>query len=166
VENILNIDPKVLFLQTMAFIALVIVFRVFLFKPVMDVLDARRAEVDSGYKNAEDRLRDAQELKAEYQRHMAEVEEETRAKITEALKQGQSMRDEIISDSRAKADEILGKAQEEIRREKESALTELRTKVADLAVGAAGKIIDERLDEAKHRDLVSRFIDDLGSLPK
>ena len=163
--DILNIDPRVLAVQVGGFILLLIVFKAFLFKPMLEMLDARRREIESGYEDAEAQRAQAEELKAEYQKHMAEVDEETRAKIAQALKEGQAMRDEIIADSHAKADEILTKTQEELQREKEKAMVELKAKVADLAVGAAEKLIEEKLDDPKHRQLIAGFIEDLTPGP-
>jgi len=157
-------DPRVLIVQAGGFLLLLIVFKLFLFKPIMGILDARRKEIESQYADAEAQREAAGELKAEYQQHLAGIEEEMRVKIADALKEGQAMRDEIIADSRAKADGILAKAQGEIQRGKEQALLELKTKVADLAIGAAGKLIEENLDQEKHRQLVDRFVDDLGGV--
>lgn len=150
-----------LIVQAGGFLLVLLIFKLFLFKPIMALLDARRGEIEGQYSNAEAQRRLAEELKAEYERHLAQVDEEMRAKITEAVKEGQTMREEIIADSRSQADRILTKAQEEITREKDAAIAELKTKVADLAIGAAGKLIDESLDTPKHKQLVSKFIDDL-----
>ncbi len=159
--DILNIDPKVIIIQTGGFILLLLVFARFLFRPVRDILDARRNQIEDQYQDAEQKRAQAESLRAEYQGHLERIDEEARTKIAEALKEGQAMREEIISDSRAKGEQILTRAQEEIQRERDLAMAELRTKVADLTVAAAGKLIDEHLDDKKHRDLVSRFIDDI-----
>jgi F-type H+-transporting ATPase subunit b len=164
----LNIIPdwRVLIVQAGGFLLLLVVFKLFLFKPIMSVLDARRGEIEGGYKDAEARVQTAEELRAQYEQRLASVEEEIRGKITEAIKDGQRMREEILADSREKADGILTKAQEEIHREQEKAMVELKTTVADLAIGAAGKLIEEKLDPAKHRELVGRFIDNLDEVAK
>jgi F-type H+-transporting ATPase subunit b len=156
----------VLIVQAGGFLLLLVVFKLFLFKPIMSVLDARRAEVDGRYSEAESQVQTAEELRAQYEQRLASVEEEIRGKITEAIKDGQRMREEILADSRTKADSILTKAQEEIRREQEKAMVQLKTTVADLAISAAGKLIEEKLDPAKHRQLVTRFIDNLDEVAK
>lgn len=159
--EILHIDPKVLIVQTGAFILLLIVFKLFLFKPVLGILDARRSEIESEYQDAENRRREADELRANYEQRLSAIEEEARAKIAEALKEGQAMRDEILADTRAQSERILTRAQEEIQRERDKVVHELRKHVADLAVEAAGKLIEEHLDDEKHRKLVAQFIDEL-----
>jgi len=79
-------------------------------------LDLRRG----GLLDAETQRDAANELRAEYQQHLASIDEEMRAKITEALKEGQAMRDEIIADSHAKSDAILTK-KERIKLDREKA---------------------------------------------
>jgi F-type H+-transporting ATPase subunit b len=92
---------------------------------------------------------------------MANVEAEMRAKITEAAKEGQTLREEIVAEARQKAEQVMARAEDEIGREKDKAVLEIKTRVADLAVGAAGKLIEERMDDEKHRQLVGQFIDNL-----
>ena len=53
-------------------------------------------------------------------------------------------------------------AQEEIERDKERALQSLRGEVADLAILAAEKVLQENLDASRQRALVDRFIDGLS----
>ena len=164
--DILNIDPKVLLVQTGGFILLLIVFRLFLFAPILGVLDARRKEVDTQYSDAQSDREAAANLKTEYDKRLTSIEDEMRAKITEAVKDGQVMKDEILADSRAQADRILAKAHEEIARERDIAMGELRSKVVDLTVGAAGRLIEANLDTEKHRELISKVIDDLDGVLK
>jgi F-type H+-transporting ATPase subunit b len=56
---------------------------------------------------------------------------------------------------------MIDQAKDEIRREKESALTQLRTEVADLAIGVAAKILDQNLDTPKQRQMVDAAIKEL-----
>ena len=152
--------------QGLGFLLVVIVFRRFLWGPILDIIEARRNEVEGHYSAAEDDRKAAAELKAQYDQHLANMDAEMRAKITEAAKEGQALREEIVAESRKQAEQVLARAQDEIGREKDKAVLEIKTRVADLAVSAAGKLIEESLDSAKHRQLVDRFIDDLEGAPK
>lgn len=159
-------DLRVVLVQTLGFILVLAVFKLFLFKPILGILDARRREIENQYENAEADRKSAEEMKTQYEQHLTSVQEEIRAKMVEAMKEGQTMRDEILADSRTKADGMVQKAQEEIRREKEKALVELKGTVADLAVNAAGKLIQENLNTPKQRELVSKYIDELDEVSK
>jgi F-type H+-transporting ATPase subunit b len=50
-----------------------------------------------------------------------------------------------------------------IQIEQEKAVATLREEMADLAVRAAGKLIDENLNDESHRRIVSDFISQMGS---
>lgn len=163
-----NIIPNgpVLILQALSFLLVIIVLGKYLFKPVLAILEARGQEIESQYQSADAQKKAAEELRAGYEKRLAEIDEEKRAKITEAVKEGQTIREEIINESREKADSILTKAQDEITREKEIALAEIKGKVADLTIAAAGKLIDENLDDKKHRELVDKYIADLDEVAR
>jgi F-type H+-transporting ATPase subunit b len=57
---------------------------------------------------------------------------------------------------------MIDQAKEEIGREKQKALVELRAEVADLAIGAAGKILAANLDTPRQRALVDAMIPEVG----
>ena len=56
--------------------------------------------------------------------------------------------------------------QEEIQREKEKSLQELKQTVADLSVQIAGKVIEQQVDPATHRRLIDGLLADLSKLRK
>ena len=159
-------EPRVLILQTLGFLIVLLVLWKFLFKAARDVFAARERDVETYYSSAEEDRKAAAELKTQYEQHLAQIDAEMRAKITEAAKEGQALREEIVAESRKQAEQVLARAQDEIGREKDKAVLEIKTRVADLAVGAAGKLIEESLDSAKHRQLVDRYIDDLEGVSK
>lgn len=158
---ILDIKPELLAIQAGGFVLLLVVLRLFLFKPILGILDARKKEVTDTYDAAEDARKTAEQNKQEYEKRLADVAEEIRAIKAEQVKDAQRIKEEIISESRAQAEGILTKAKEEIGREKDAAMVELRKTAVDLAIGAAGKLIRQNLDEPRQRQLVSQAIDDL-----
>ena len=159
-------DPKVLLVQALGFVLVLGVLWKFFFNAARDILAARQKDVETYYSSAEEDRKAAAELKAEYEKQIADIETEMRAKITQAAKEGQALREEIVAEARQKADEILARAEEQFEREKESAMTELREKVVDLTLAATAKLIQENMDEPKQRQLVSRAIDDLDKVSR
>ncbi len=155
-----------LVMQAFGFIIVLLILRKFLFKAAGEVFEARQKDVETFYSNAEDDRKAAGELKAQYEQHLANIESEMRARITEAAKEGQTLREEIVAEARGKAEQVLSRAEEELGREKDKAILEIKTRVADLAVGAAAKLIGERLDDEKHRQLVDNYIDELEGVTK
>ncbi len=157
---------QTLLTQILGFTLVVLVFWKFLWGPVLGIIDARGEEVENSYSAAEKDRNDAAGLKADYEKRLAGIEAEAREKITSAAKEGMQLREEIIAEARGRAEQTLERAQEEIEREKDKAVFEIKEQVAELAIGAAQKLIDERLDDDKHKQLVDRFIDEIEGVAK
>ena len=69
---------------------------------------------------------------------------------------------EILEQAHAASRQTVEQAKAEINREKEAALVQLRGEVADLAVAAAGKILEANLDVQQQRRLVDSAIRELS----
>ena len=156
--DILNIDPKVLILQIGAFAILLIVFKVWLFKPVLGIIDARKSEIENDYAAAEGKLKTAENLKNRYESELAAVKERVAEKMSEAEAEAEALKKQIIDDSRREAAAITEKAMAEIAEEKEAAIRAVKSDMAQLAVDAAGKVIRANMDTETNKKLVADFI--------
>ncbi len=161
--NILEISWQAVVLQIAAFLVLIWAVRKYLFSPIGGILEARQSEVQNTLDQVY-RDREAMETsRREYEARLAGIEAEARDRIQAALKEAQGMKEEIIGAAHTEADRLVDHAREEVVREKQRAMVELRTHVADLAVEAAGKILRRSVDDRTHRELVSDFINQVGA---
>ena len=71
---------------------------------------------------------------------------------------GNAERQRILENAREEAGLELERARAAIQREKEDAILELRGTVADIAIDAAGKIINQTLDADKHQQIIDESI--------
>ena len=159
----LGIDPKVMAAQVTGFILLWIVLARFLFRPVLALLRARNQDIKTMYESAEGERAKAEEFRTDYEKRLAGIEAEARGRIQVAVKEAQSAKNDILADAKSRAEDVLRRGQEELAREREKALAQLREEVVNISLAAAGKLIEESLDEARHRKLVSDFIDRIGT---
>lgn len=159
----LHIEPRIMAAQVTGFILLWILLAKYLFKPVMALLKAREAELKAAYDKAAEDRGAAERIKAEVEARLADIETEARSRIQAAVAEAQSVKDEIVAEARARAEATLRRGEEELAREREKILAEVRAQTVDLSIAAAGKVIGETLDEERHRRLVNDFIDKLGS---
>ena len=71
-------------------------------------------------------------------------------------------------DLRTKAEkeyqEIVSRAQDEIKAERDRVFQELRGQVGELSVELAGRVVGESLDKERHLRLVDSYIDELGAI--
>ncbi len=59
----------------------------------------------------------------------------------------------------------MERARQDIERERDAALEMLRKESVDLALAAASRLLHEHLDQAKDRQLVERFLDEMPESP-
>ena len=159
-------DPRVILIQILGFIIVVIVFKMFLFKPILTLLDSRRKDIEDDYQKADATKTAAEASKAEYVKRLAEVEDEIRQLKSAEVKDAQRMKDEILSEARLQSEKIMAKAENEIQREREKAVVEMRSMLADMVVETAGKLVGAELDASRHAALIDKFITDLDEVAK
>jgi len=70
--------------------------------------------------------------------------------------------EEIGEKARADAAEVIEKAKANVQIQIDKARVELKEEIIALSLAAAERLIHERLDDARHRQLVGAFIQELG----
>jgi F-type H+-transporting ATPase subunit b len=70
----------------------------------------------------------------------------------------QHLRESDLAATRVELDRMREKALADIEAEKERALADLRSQVADLALAAAGRLVGETMTDARQRRLVEDFL--------
>ncbi len=158
-----DINPGLSIWTTVVFAVLVVVLGKFAWKPLLTTLKEREQGIRDSLQQAERARAEAAELLKQNERNMARADEEYQKVIREAKTLGEKMKDDIVNKAREQAQHELKSAKEEIQRDIDAAKQQLRAEVADLAVKAAGIILDETLDASKHKKLVDSA---LNQLPK
>jgi len=156
-----EINPGLIVWTIITFVVLVVVLRAIAWKPLLDALTAREEKIRSSLQQAGQAQRQAEAILEENRKQLAMAEEQAQRIITEGRAMGERLKTEILDRAQQSSRQMIDQAKDEIRREKDAALKELRTEVADLAIQAAGKILDANLDTPKQRHLVDAVIDQL-----
>lgn len=157
----LDINPGLILWTIITFVLLLVVLRAIAWKPLLGALSAREESIRTALREAEDAQQEAKRLLEENRLQLARSEEQSQRIIREGREMGERLKGEILEKANASSRHMIDQAREEIRREKETALGSLRAEVADLAVIAAGKLLDANLDAAASRRLVDAAIRDL-----
>ncbi|MBR5318555.1 MAG: F0F1 ATP synthase subunit B [Peptococcaceae bacterium] len=158
----LDINPSTIIFAIINFCILVVGLKVFLYKPVCNMLDSRKEEVANNLNSAEEAKLEAQKLKDEYAAQLQNARSEAQEIINQAAKIGEQTKADIVSEAREEAARLTAKAQAEIAREKTEALNEIRNEIADLAVLAASKVVGKTIDVADHQNMVNNFVKEVG----
>ncbi len=147
-------------------ISFVILF-LFLWKfglpPVRKMMEAREERIRTDLEKAETAKTDSERVLEEYRAQLADARNEGARILEEARQAADQMRRDLISRAEADAAELRGRAQEDIRLAGERALADLRTRVADLSIELAEKIVERNLDRDTQVALIENDINEVGS---
>ncbi len=161
-EELLGVNPWTAAFTLLNTVALFLVMKKFLFKPVMKMIEDRQQEVDTMYADAEQARENALAMETDYRQKLSEAEQTGERLVKEATARGQARQEEILRQANEEADAIRTKAEADIAREKKKALNDAKDELADLAVDIAGKVVGHSLTEADQSVLVEQFIAELG----
>jgi len=149
-----------------AFVVLLVLLAKFAFKPIAEALDRRGEAIKKSIEEAEKQRADAKKLMEDYQKQVAAARTEANKIIEEARGLGETVRKEVVEKANAEASAAVQRAQEEIQRQKERGIQEMKDTVASLSVQIASRIIEKEVNEATHRQLVENLIKDLVKIQK
>lgn len=147
---------------TLVFGALLLILWRFAWGPILAAVDAREKAIQSALDEAATRQSEAQKLLDEHRQQLAEARRQASELLAEGKAAGEKVRKEIEEKARAEAQGIVDRARGEIERERDAALDMLRKESVDLALAAASRLIQENMDQAKDRQFVERFLDDVS----
>jgi F-type H+-transporting ATPase subunit b len=142
------------------FVVFLVLMWAFAFKPVAKMLSDRRERIEQGLRDAEQARKDRENAEQERLAAITEARREANDILARAQKVAQETRDADIAATRTELERMRVRASEEIDAEKQRALTELRTEVADLALQAAGRVVGETMTDQRQRRLVEEFLAD------
>lgn len=148
--------------QLISFLILFFILKKFAWKPILKILDDRKAKIAADFKKIEDTKSEVSKLKADYEKQLSVIEDTSRIKLQEAIKEGSKLADEIKKKAQEEAQRIIDTAKDSIKYEVEQAKKELKEKIVDLTIEVTEKIIKEKLTEEKDKKLINDFISNMS----
>jgi len=161
----LGINLSLLVFQIVNFLIVLWLLRVFLYQPVTRMFAARRERIQAGLAEAQRVREEAAAERAQFEGQLAEERRTSQERLRDAVARSEEAARRRLDEANAEAEQILTRARAEAEQVRAQALAGLHDQIADLALLAAGKALGEGLDEARHRQLIARFLkDSLGEL--
>lgn len=160
----LGINLGYLISQIVNFTLLAVLLYFVAYKPILRMLDQRSERIQKGLEDAEAASKRAAEIEQEFQKQMAVARKEGQEIVAQATQVSEKTRQEILARAHEDARGMIDKAKEEIGRERDQALSDLRRDVGELSVSIAEKIIGRTLDESSQRRLISEFLEQTEEL--
>ncbi len=134
----------------------------YIWPPLIGAIEERKSKIAEGLAAAE-KGQEEMELAA---KKAANVLKEAKQQSADIVTLAQKRANEIVEDSKGTAkkegERLVEAAKAQIEQEMQQAQEQMRKEVSALALKAAGQILQQEIDKAKHKDLISKVSEQLG----
>lgn len=157
----LQLDLQQILSQTISFVLLLWILKRFAWRPLLAMLDQRRAHIEEELRQVAQSKAEMTRLQQEYSQRLAKIEDEARAKIQQSVLEGKRIAIEIQEQARTQAQAIMAKSKETIELELAKAKVSLRDQMAGMTLEAVERILRHKLDPKTDRQLVDAVLDEI-----
>ena len=156
---LVTIDPGTIVFTLINTLIIFILFKVFLFKPVGKILDKRNEMAAAEIAEAKRAKESAAKTEQEY------IEKLTKAAdiMKQATLRAQKREDEIVNEANQKAAEIKARAEENIERDKQRAVNDIKDEISDIVIMAASKVVEKEISAKDNEAIIADFLQNVGT---
>ena len=128
----------------------------------MNIIDSRENAIKADIATGEKAKNEGLALKSEYEKKLSVAKSEGQEIIKQATIRAEQKSEEIISNAKEEANSLKDRANKDIAQEKEKVMNELKNDISSIAILAASKVIEKDIDQAKHEEMINKFIEEVG----
>lgn len=154
----LGIDWKLLIAQIVNFLVLLFILWKFAYGPILAMLEKRQKKIEKGLKDADEAHKKLAESEERQREILKKARTEAKDIVEKARVQAEKSKSEIAVEAKAQAEKIILNAKAEIEREKEKTIAEIKSEIGSLVVAATEKVIGEKMDEKKDKELIDKSL--------
>ena len=137
-----------------------VLMKVFLFKPIMKVMEKRKEMINNQFKEADEAQAQAEELKKEYEEKLENIGDESQRIIDDAKENAKVEASKIIERAESDADKLLDEAKRQAVVERENEMRTARENIAELAMEAAAKVVGANVTDKTNSDIFDEFLNE------
>lgn len=153
----LGLNAGYLLAQLVNFGIIFLALTFLLWRPIVNMLDARTAKIEKGLEDAAVAANARKNAEAEAERIVAAARADVAKSIEEGRSRGEELAKQLETDARSEAERIRAEARTAASAERDQQLAGLRGQVSDISVAVARRLIGETLDQKRQSALVNDF---------
>lgn len=150
------------------FIGQIVVFAIFVWfcakfvwPPIMDAMQARQKKIAEGLDSADRAAKDLELAQHDVAKKLQKAKQEAAAILEQANKRAAQLVDEAKAEARVEGERIVAAAQSEVDKEVNAAREELRSRISELTLAGAERILGSEVDAKKHSELLDKLAAEL-----
>ena len=161
-----DVRPGLIFWTLITFFIVAFLLRRMAWGPILKAVEEREKAISGSIESAKRERAEAEKLLGEQKTAIAGA----RAEAAEMMRKNQAdmekFREDLMGKSRKEAEDLKADARRSIEEERVKAVSEIKQHTVALALQVAEKLIEEKLDDAKHKALAEKFVEELGRQPR
>lgn len=158
-----EINPGLVIWTIVTFVLLLVVLGKFAWGPILSMVEEREKGIRESLEAADKQRAEAQRMIEEHQEALEEARRDAAEMVRKAQEEVEVARTEALEKAKTEAADLLENARAQIEAEQKKAFSEVKEVAVEMAIAAAGKLIESSLDEEQQRRLVEEYLDDLQS---
>ncbi len=159
----LGINLGYFLVQTFNFLILLVVLRVWVYKPIVNMLEKRRQNIAQGLEDARVAAEARANAEKEAEKIIADANRQAGQVVAEAKDRAEVAARDVRASAEAEAVKARDKALTEVEGERNRILGDLRGQIAGISIAAAQKLVGEALDEKRQHTLLAEFFSGVKS---
>ena len=160
--EMLGIVPSSVIFTVINLLVLTVLMKIFLFKPIMNVIEQRDKMIKDDLAQARESKEKAQRMLKEHEERMAAVKDDAANLLADAKKRARGEYDRIVADASEQAARIVSQADETARQTVDKAISGAEGHISELAAEAARKLLEQSSGAELNRSLYDSFLAEAG----
>jgi F-type H+-transporting ATPase subunit b len=161
--NIFSLASNVMLWTIIIFLLLLVVLAKWAFPPILGYAAAREKRIQDTLDEAKRNREEAERLLEQQRQEIVKARTEAAQVIAEGRQAAEKVRAELLNKARAEQEELIARARADIEAERLKAVESVRQQAVDIALAAAGKLVEQRMDAENDRRIVNEFLTRVGN---
>lgn len=160
----LGIDWKLLIAQIVNFSILLFLLAKFVYRPVVQMMEKRAKTIEKGVADARASGEKLARIEKLHDERMAQAEREIGTMFEKARADAEGLKKEIIGVAHAQSQDLLKRAELQLKEEKKAMMEELRSEVVSIVISATGRILEREFSSADQKRLMDALSREIKTL--
>ena len=132
-----------------------------LYNPVRNFMAARTARINSQIEGAARQAKEAEELRAEYEQKLTQIEVEREEILESARKRAAENSKQTLAAAKAEAEAVRERATAEIEHERERVRAEMKQVIIEVSTAMTEKILATSVDDAVYERMFAQTVGEM-----
>ncbi len=156
-----DVNPGLVIWTLVTFVLLLFLLRKFAWGPILGMIEQREAGIRESLEAADKQRAEAQRMIEEHKLALEAARRDAADMVRQAQEEVELAREEALEMAKSEASDMINTARRQIESEQKKALAEVKEVAVDLAIAAAGRLLEESMDEEHQRRLVREYLEQL-----